>query len=158
MNRQFTSLFFIIATLFLLPVTASGEIYKWVDADGKTHFSSSPPTHGEAETVEPKVINTYSSPDKSAAPPLSEIDTPNRKKANRKKVVMYSTVWCPSCKTAKKYFRRKGIPFKEYDIETSAKGRRDYKKLKGTGVPIILVGKQRMTGFSASRFEKMYGG
>jgi glutaredoxin len=157
MNRKFTSLLFIVISLFLLPSTTFSEIYKWVDADGKTHFSSSPPTHGEAETVEPKAINTYSSPDKSDTP-LSETEEPNSKKINRKKVVMYSAVWCSTCKTAKSYFRRKGIPFKEYDIETSAKGRKDYKKLKGTGVPIIMAGKQRMDGFSASSFESMYGG
>ena len=157
MNRKFTSQLFIVITLFLLPCTAFSEIYKWVDADGKTHFSSSPPPHGDAETVEPRAINTYSSPDRSEEP-LSEMDTPNKKKVKKKKVVMYSAVWCSTCQTAKNYFRRKGIPFKEYDIETSAKGRKDYKKLKGTGVPIILVGKQRMDGFSASSFESMYGG
>jgi glutaredoxin len=155
MNRKFTSLLCIIATLFLLSGTASGEIYKWVDADGNTHFSSSPPTHAEAETVEPKVINTYSSPDQ---PSLSKTGAQKKKKQNSKKVVMYSAVWCGVCKTAKNYFKRNKIPFKEYDIEASNKGRRDYKKLNGTGVPLILVGKQRMSGFSASRFKKMYGG
>ncbi len=157
MNRKFTYLLGIIATLFLLSGTASGEIYKWVDEDGKTHFASSPPTYGEAEIVEPKAINTYSSPDKSEEPP-TETDTSNRRTQKRKKVVMYSAVWCGVCKTAKNYFRRNKIPFTEYDIETSSKGRRDYKKLNGNGVPLILVGKQRMSGFSTSRFKNMYGG
>jgi glutaredoxin len=156
MNRKFASLFFILSTIFLLSAAAVGQIYKWVDENGKTHFSSSPPIHGEAETVEPKITNIYSSPDQPAE---SEIDDkPKREIAKRKKVVMYSAVWCSTCKVAKNYFKSNKIPFKEYDIETSAKGRRDYKKLKGTGVPIILVGKQRMNGFSASSFKSMYGG
>lgn len=154
MDRRLVSLICIITTLLMSPGAALGEIYKWVDADGKTHFSSSQPTHTEAETVEPKATNTYSSPDQ----PSSYKTGPTTVKKSRQKVVMYSAVWCSTCKTAKSYFRRKGIPFKEYDIETSAKGRKDYKKLKGTGVPIILVGKQRMDGFSASSFESMYGG
>ncbi len=144
----------LIALLLLtLTSSASGQIYKWVDEDGKTHFSSSPPDHGDAETVQPRATNTYSSPGISESP-----DTGAQPIKNRKKVVMYSAVWCGVCKKAKNYFKKNQIPFKEYDIDTSEKGRRDYKKLNGRGVPIILVGKQRMNGFSASRFESMYGG
>ncbi len=69
---------------------------------------------------------------------------------------MYSTVWCGYCKKARRYFKEKGIPFQEYDTETTQKGREDYKKLNGTGVPIILVGKKRMNGFSPSGFERLY--
>ena len=154
MDRRLVSLICIITTLLMSPGAALGEIYKWVDADGKTHFSSSQPTHTEAETVEPKATNTYSSPDH---PSPSNTGLAKVKKS-KKKVVMYSAVWCGVCRKAKNYFKRKGVPFREYDIETSAKGRKDYKKLKGSGVPIILVGKQRMDGFSASSFESMYGG
>jgi hypothetical protein len=48
--------------------------------------------------------------------------------------------------------------FSEYDVDKSSKGKRDFKKLGGKGVPVILVGKQRMNGFSAGKFEKIYGG
>ncbi len=139
--------------LLLLSDSTFCQIYKWVDEDGKTHFSSSPPLQGEVETVQPQTTNTYSSPNL----PESQ-DSSVKPIYNRKKVVMYSAVWCGICKKAKRYFKKNRIPFKEYDIETSAKGKRDYKRLNGSGVPIILVGKQRMNGFSASRFESMYGG
>jgi glutaredoxin len=153
MNSKYILLLFITTLLFLLSTGSVGQIYKWLDEDGNTHFSSTPPLHGEAESVIPNVTNTYSSPDQST-------DSENKPGPVRaaKKVVMYSAVWCGTCKTAKNYFKRMGIAYKEYDIETSAKGRRDYKRLNGTGVPIILVGKQRMNGFSTSQFESMYGG
>ena len=48
-----------------------------------------------------------------------------------------------------------GIAYKEYDVDKSSKGKRDYKKLNGKGVPIILVGDQRMDGFSAQRLQVM---
>ncbi len=150
-NKKSASLLF-ATMLLLLSGNTLGQIYKWVDEDGNTHFSSSPPIQGKVETVQPK-INTYSSPELNKSSETSA--KPIKKK---KKVVMYSAVWCGVCKAARKYFRKHQIQFKEYDIETSAKGRRDYKKLNGTGVPIILVGKQRMSGFSAGRFESMYGG
>ena len=77
---------------------------------------------------------------------------------NDRQVVMYSTTWCGVCKRAKGYFRERDIPYREYDVEKSAKGRRDYQRLKGRGVPIILVGDQRMNGFSRDRFESIYRG
>ncbi len=144
----------LISASLLLPGSSFCQIYKWVDADGSTHFSSSPPPQGEAETVQPKATNTYSSVDQ----PATSATTGTKPSITGKTVVMYSAVWCGICKKAKSYFRKNGIPFSEYDIETSQKGRRDYKRLKGNGVPIILVGKQRMDGFSPGRFESMYGG
>ena len=69
---------------------------------------------------------------------------------------MYGASWCGYCKKAKKYFNKNNIRFVEYDIERSTKGKRDYKALNGTGVPIILVGDQRMNGFSEAGFERMY--
>jgi glutaredoxin len=152
MNRKPQSILFVTAILFLLSGNTSSRIYKWVDENGKTHFSSRPPTHVNAETVQPKITNIYSSPKLPESSENSSLPISN------KKVVMYSAVWCGVCKTAKNYFLKHQIPFKEYDIETSDKGRRDYKKLNGNGVPLILVGKQRMSGFSSSRFESLYGG
>jgi glutaredoxin len=57
---------------------------------------------------------------------------------------------------AKRHFKRNHIPYKEYDVEKSASGRRDYKHLNGSGVPVILLGNQRMNGFSPERFDPLY--
>jgi len=143
----------IITTLLLiLSSGASSKIYKWVDEAGKTHYSSSPPARGKAEIVKPR-INTYT----SRKLPDSNNGQSRSGKPPRKKVVMYSAVWCGICKTARNYFKKRGIAFKEYDIETSSKGRLDYKRLRGTGVPIILVGKKRINGFNAKSFQSIYG-
>ena len=67
------------------------------------------------------------------------------------KVVIYTTRRCGYCRKAKAWFAGQGVPYTEYDVENSKKGQRDYQKLGGRGVPIILVGKQRLNGFSESR-------
>ncbi|PUD99939.1 MAG: hypothetical protein C3L25_04075 [Candidatus Sedimenticola endophacoides] len=72
------------------------------------------------------------------------------------RVVLYGAAWCGVCERAKRYFRARRIPFTEYDVEKSAKGRRDYRRLGGRGVPIILVGKRRMDGFSEEHFATLY--
>lgn len=75
---------------------------------------------------------------------------------NERRVVMYATSWCPYCQQARNYFRQRGIPYVEHDIEKDATARRDYRAFGGRGVPVIFVDKRRMNGFSASGFEKIY--
>lgn len=148
---------FLFITLLLLSASQPGfsEIYKWVDQDGKVRFSDKKPQKGNpAETIKLK-INTVKVPkiyhNSSADDYASASGSPAHKK-----VIIYGATWCGVCKQAKKYFNRQGIPYQEYDVETSAKGRKDFKRLKGKGVPIIFVGKKRMDGFDRSYFEKLY--
>jgi glutaredoxin len=68
---------------------------------------------------------------------------------------MFSTQWCGHCRNARAYFAAKGIAFNEIDVEASPAGYKEYKQLGGKGVPLILVGKKVMRGFSAERFEAM---
>ena len=74
----------------------------------------------------------------------------------RKRVVMYSASWCGVCKRARKWLTANAIPFKEFDIDQSTQGARDFRQLRGKGVPIILVGKKRLNGFSPAAFEAAY--
>jgi len=129
----------------LLSVSASAEVFRWVDEDGGVHFGDQPPVSVEVDRMELRV-NTYANQNASE----SGYATGTRE------VVMYSAAWCTVCKKAKRYFEQKGISFVEYDIETSEQGKRDYRRLGGRGVPIILVDDQRLNGFSSAAFEKVY--
>ncbi len=125
---------------------SQAEIYTWKDTQGRTHFGDRPPPESTPEQLDLD-INTIHRPE---IQPLDG-DTPGNQK-----VVIYTTDWCGVCRQAKGYFKRNRIPYREYDVEKSAKGRRDYKRLNGSGVPIILVGKQRMNGFSPDHFDQLY--
>jgi glutaredoxin len=134
-----------------LGVVRSGEatdIHRWQDADGKVHFGDRPPTDAKAEQVVVKP-NVYSSPS------IERRTTPAGDGKSTDDIVLYSTTWCGYCKRAREYFAAEGIAYTEYDVETSEKGRRDYAQLGAHGVPIILVGNQRMNGFSAAAFEQL---
>ncbi len=132
--------------LFLCNFSAHGEIYKWVDKYGKSHFTDKPPAGKKTEEVELK-INTYSAV--KVTPLVERLGRDN-------KVVIYTTSWCRICKQAKKHFRKNNIAYVAYDVEKSATGKRDYKLLRGKAVPIIIVGDKRMNGFTASRFDRLY--
>lgn len=134
----------IIIAFILLPVISNAEIYRWTDENGKLHFSDQKPWQTKSEKVEVK-INTY----EGVSYDTSLFDT-------GKKVVMYSTSWCGYCKKAKQYFKQNGIEYTEYDIEKDARAKRQYDKMQAKGVPVILVGKKRMNGFSEVGFERIY--
>lgn len=131
------------AFLSLVLPTSAVEIYKWKDAAGRTHVSDRPPEQGGAERLR---IRTFTGP--------AETSYTDNTPATQK-VVMLSTTWCGVCKQARAWLSQKGIPFDEYDVERSETGKAEYRRLGGKGVPIILVGNQRMNGFSADRLAAM---
>ncbi len=144
----------LIITSFLFAGSASAELYKWTDPTGRHFYSDVPPPDAKVEMMELKVDIGRAL--QSAATKRSATTAVEQKNNNSKKVVMYSTTWCGFCRKARAYFDAKGIRYTDYDIENSRKGRMDYKRLKGAGVPIIIIGKERMDGFSQARFEKLY--
>jgi glutaredoxin len=124
------------------------EIYKWVDEQGQVHYSDQKPEDRPVTEI-PMETRSY----QEISYRTVEVDT--RKVAPEARVVMLSASWCGSCKKAKQYFRRNGIAFLEYDIEKSSRGKRLYEQLGATGVPVILVGKKRMNGFTEAGFERL---
>ena len=66
-------------------------------------------------------------------------------------VVLLSASWCGYCRKARAAFRAWGVDFREFDIETSAIGRRAYALIGIRGVPILLIGERQLFGYSAPR-------
>ncbi len=133
------SLIFVLALFVCQAVNAS--IYKWVDDEGGVHFSDQKPELERVSEVELK-INTYNQSNSGTG----GLGAP---------VIMYSTSWCGYCKKARKYFRENNIAFTEYDIEKSAQAKMEYERLGGKGIPVIIVGKKRLNGFTETAFEEM---
>lgn len=136
----------VLLSAFWAAGLAQAEIYRWRDADGRIHYSDMAPSEVAAQTLELRPINTITSPR------LSRLD---ELFPRQQEVVIYTAQWCGVCTRAKAYFAREGIPYQEYDVENDARGRRDFRRLSGTGVPIILVGDRRMDGFDPVRFERI---
>jgi len=152
MNYSAFKWLMLLLSVLLISGHASADVYKWVDEDGITHYSDKKPENEEFTEV---LVSSYQSV--SYANVTDETSRGVTGTADKgKKVVIFSADWCGACKKAKKYFRRKGIPFREYDIDKGSKAKRLYKQLGATGVPVIIVGKKRMNGFSEAGFERIY--
>jgi len=70
-------------------------------------------------------------------------------------VVMYATSWCPYCAQARAHFADSGIGYVEHDVEQSVAAKAEFKRLGGYVVPLIVVGREKMHGFSEVGFEHL---
>ncbi len=134
-------IFLSLLVLFFL-TDASAKIYQWKDENGNIHFSDKPPRDSQNKNIKVQTINN--------------IGRSSSNEHSRERVIIYSTDWCGHCKRAKRYFKKNGIPFVEYDIEKDQAAKQRYDKFRGRGVPLILVGKRHMRGFSEKGFNKLY--
>ncbi len=130
--------------LFALLVAgpAFAGVYKWTDAQGKTHYSDTPPP--AAKTTQLK-LQTYAGPARVGK--VAGADSG---------VTIYTTEWCGMCKRAKSFMQQNGVPFREWDVEKTEYGETKFRQLGGTGVPLITLGTDKMMGFDAERFMALW--
>lgn len=129
---------------------ASAEIYRWTDADGRIHYSDKPPPDRKATQVKIQVPSITGPAVVSPAQPSAAAQA-----EARQPVKIFTTAWCGYCKKAKAHLAARGVPYREIDVEISDSGQREYRELRGRGVPVILVGSQRMDGFDAKGLDAM---
>ena len=145
-----------LAVTALAALPAAAQVYKWTGPDGRTHYGDSPPDNAPKRELRidvqsfggPAEVDTWTKVLKR--PPA--VDTAKPRSAS---ITMFSTAWCPHCKRAKAYFAQKGVGFREVDIEASDSGRREFEQYGGSGVPLIIVGEQRMRGFDPGAMDRM---
>jgi glutaredoxin-like YruB-family protein len=153
----------VVITLLLACSSANAEMYKWTADDGSVTFKDTPPPASKKR----KKVKVYS--DSSFTPAPAQQPTPeqrNEKKstpveqaASAKKtrfsgtVEMYVTDWCGYCKQAQKYMKSHNIPYVAYDIEKDSGAKQRHKELGGNGVPLIIIGANKMSGFSPETLE-----
>lgn len=89
----------------------------------------------------------------SRSDPVNTIDCTPEIIARKPDVIMLGAWWCSYCYKAKKYFQSNNINYCEYDMENTETGKRLYQENGGGAVPILLIGKHRLKGFSESQIE-----
>lgn len=75
-----------------------------------------------------------------------------------KRILVYTTTWCPDCRAAKKYLAERGIPFEEVDIERNPGAAETVMKLNDgmKKVPTLDIEGTIVSGdkFDPTKFEK----
>jgi len=78
---------------------------------------------------------------------------------SKPKVFLFTTTWCPSCRTARQFFTQKGVPFLELDVEKDPQAQQQYLalqqqyRLRQGVVPLIIVNGRIFQGFSRPQIE-----
>ena len=149
-----TSLAFVI--LFLAFSIAGAEVYQWVDERGVMTFKDTPPPPSKNR----RKVKIYSDDNFTAATPYQPVPQARKetktalgpsspmKKRFAGTVEIYVTEGCGYCEKAQNYLKTNGIPFVAYDIDKDKSAEQRHKTLGGKGVPLIIIGKNKMYGYN----------
>lgn len=67
---------------------------------------------------------------------------------NAGEIVMYATNWCPYCSRARGLLQRKGVAWREIDVDSVPEARGEMRaRTRRTTVPQIFVGETHVGGF-----------
>lgn len=141
---------------------AFAQMYKWVDDQGRTHYSESPPPpQYQSLEIKGEVIEMTSEiPDIEFYQPPKSIREKPLPRLRKGEVWMFTTPTCGYCFRAKDYFRLKQLTYRELDITTNEEYRHWFKQFGGRGVPFTIVGAagapHKISGFSEARFDQYF--
>jgi len=143
---------FLVAAICAGAAHAQQQIYRWTDERGRVHYGAEkPPANVQSRTVESRISSIAGPPSVTGKPPERKAAAASRPP----EITMYATDWCPYCRKAREFFARNGLRYTELDIEKSSSAHAEYKRLGGRGVPLIVVGEQRMSGFSEAGMRQV---
>jgi glutaredoxin len=148
----------LLLSVALLPLITGAEIYKWTDKNGKVHYSDTPVADETIEKVDELALSKNISSYTNVSVQIVAIDFGPNQNARRDAslLVMYTTTRCGYCAKARRYFAEHGIEFSEKNIELDTQFREEFDQIGGKGVPVIIAGNKKMTGFSESKFKRNF--
>lgn len=165
-----------LSVVFLMMVLpASADLYTWTDADGVRHYTNEPPPTRQGVEQRSEIKHSADQYDRWEQQRQSDQDKMRddngpgegaaRKSASAGvgatgrpgSVVMYATKRCGYCAKARAFFKKHAVSYTEYDITSDMQAYARFKKLNGRGVPLILVGNSRISGFNEGALRQLLG-
>jgi len=125
----------------------SAELYRWVDRDGKTHYTDTPPP-ASAKNVQQKKLATTSSG-------ATGLPYAVQQAVKNFPVTLYSSACGNACTQAKALLDKRGLPYSEKNPQESPEMEAALKKVTGgtLEVPTLTVGGEVIKGFEAGRWN-----
>lgn len=128
-------------SLWIASAGAVGQVYRWIDADGKTHYTQTPPPP-QAKGIQKKDLRPGAT---------GSVDLPYATQVAAKNypVTLYTQSDCGSlCDRARASLVKRAVPFREVSVV----GQKDIDEVKrlsgGEGLPLLVVGSQIQVGFN----------
>ena len=140
-----------LLSLLALSFSAAAQtLYKWVDQDGKVHYSDQPPPKEVKKVEQPRL--------RASNIETSDLPFETQQAARNFPVTLYTTPECISeCANARDLLNRRGIPFQENSVVTTEQADA-FKKALGTDkllFPSLIVGTQKQIGYETDIWNGM---
>jgi glutaredoxin len=138
--------FIAAAVLSVACADVSGQAYRWVDNEGKVHYTQTPPPP-DAKAVEKKTF-------RHGPVEAPELPYATRVAAKNFPVTLYTQPDCGAlCDEARALLVKRSVPFKEVSVVTQ-KEADEMKRLSGKDdLPVLVVGAQVQTGFQEDIYK-----
>jgi glutaredoxin len=131
------------AVLVTSGAQAQSSVYRWVDKDGKIHFSDTPPPQ-DAKSSSHRTLGGGYAQD-------SQLPYATQVAMKRNPVMVYTSTDCGDvCGRARDLLSRRGIPFTEKNVQASRVDADALRKLAGSqevDVPFLVVGENKFKGY-----------
>ena len=126
---------------------AQTNVYRWVDKDGKVHFSDSPPPKDAKESSN-KMMG-------GGQPAAAQMPYETQQAARKNPVTLYTSSDCGElCAQGRALLGKRGIPFTERNAAADPADAERVKKLIGTlEVPVLLVGDKHVKGYEEGLWQ-----
>ena len=141
-SRLLSGLLFCLSTSLVL----AGSLYRWVDAEGKVHYTDEPPPATAKHVQEKKLSGNVIESDKSSyATQLAVKNYP---------VVLYTTDCGEGCNKARELLVNRGVPYTTKNPTIAADGEALKKLVGALEVPVLVVGSNAtLKGFEAGAWN-----
>lgn len=137
--------------LFLLCCAMSGllqagELFRWVDAEGKVHYTDQPPP-ASARKVEEKKLS-------GSTIDTSELPYALQQAVKKSPVTLYANDCGEPCTQARAHLAQRGIPFASKNPQTTPADAEALTKLVGANyVPVLVVGSAVSKGYEKGAWD-----
>jgi glutaredoxin len=142
----------LVACALAWAAEAQTSVYRWVDKDGKVHFTSEPPPE-DATNVTQKRMG-------GGAPDEAQLPYATQQAMKTSPVTLYVSNNCGDlCNDGRKLLADRGIPYSEKNAENNPADADKLKQLIGAlQVPLLLVGSRPVKGFDAGTWNSALDG
>jgi glutaredoxin len=135
--------------LSLVTATASAQMYRWVDQNGKVNYTDTPPPPAAAKSVQQKKLG-------GSVVETNQLPFQLQEAIRSYPVVLFTSPSCKDgCVQARDLLGKRGIPFREFSVfddDTNA----TLKKATGANqVPTLTVGAQVQVGYEPGGFNTL---
>jgi len=133
--------YLIVATALAIACGAAvGQTYRWVDDQGRVHYTQTPPPPG-ARDVQKKNL------EQSGAAASADLPYATQQAAKNFPVKLYAQKPCAPCDDARASLVKRSVPFSEVDVLTQRE-LDEVKAISGkTDLPLVVVGSLFQSGF-----------